>query len=356
MTHITKYLNKEFFLGITMALFGGVALFSFFDFIQEITDLGKGNYGLIQAIVFVVYSIPGHIYELIPTAVLIGSMYTVGQLSFNSEFTVMRSSGLSIKKIAFSLIFVGLFFSLFTLIIGNLVTPGSEKNAQQLKINSTDSTVSKQFKSGFWIKDGDSFVNITNVLPDASLQDINIYEFDKDFSLRTIIKAKNGKFDDGQWKLSQISVTNFIEDKVITKEITDGNWKSLIRPEMMNVLIISPDKMSIINLVNFIDYLKINNQKVSRYEVALWEKIIQPIMPIIMIIFAIPFGFLQERSGGKFFKMFIGIILGIIYQIMNTFIRHLGLLNDWPPFLSSLIPSLIFLTAGAYLIFRFERV
>ena len=101
--------------------------------------------------------------------------------------------------------------------------------------------------------------------------------------------------------MSQISVTNFIEDKVITKEITDGNWKSLIRPEMMNVLIISPDKMSIINLVNFIDYLKINNQKVSRYEVALWEKIIQPIMPIIMIIFAIPFGFLQERSGGKFF-------------------------------------------------------
>ena len=356
MTHITKYLNKEFFLGITMVLFGGVALFSFFDFIQEITDLGKGNYGLIQAIVFVVYSIPGHIYELIPTAVLIGSMYTVGQLSFNSEFTVMRSSGLSIKKIAFSLIFVGLFFSFFTLIIGNLVTPGSEKNAQQLKIISTESLVSQEFKSGFWIKDGKSFVNIENVLPDSSLEDIHIYEFDKDFKLRTIVNAKKGIFQDGQWKLNNVSLTILGEDKITSTNIENGNWKSLIRPEMMNALIISPEKMSTINLAKFINYLQLNNQKVTRYEIALWEKLIHPIMPLVMLIFAVPFGFLQERSGGKYLKMFFGIVIGISYQILNTMIRHLGLLNDWQPFMSSLIPTIIFLSIGLYLIFKIERL
>ena len=356
MNQITKYLNKEFFINIATIVLGLIALFSFFDFIREINDLGKGGYGLLQVINYVILSMPGHIYEIIPLGVLIGAMYTVGQLSQNSEFTVMRSSGLSIKKIAASLIYVGLFFCLLTFVIGDLISPNSEKNAQRLKISSTDSVVSQEFKSGFWIKDGKSFVNIENVLPDSSLEDIHIYEFDNDFKLRTIVNAKEGFFQDGQWKLNDISLTSMGEDKVILTKIENGNWKSLIRPEMMNALIISPEKMSTMNLVKFINYLQINNQKVTKYEIALWEKLVHPIMPLVMLIFAVPFGFLQERSGGKYLKMFIGIVIGISYQILNTMIRHLGLLNDWQPFMSSLIPTMIFLSIGLYLIFKIERL
>jgi len=351
---VTRYLNKEFFISIMMIMLGLIALFSFFDFLHEINDLGKSNYGLPQIIIFVILSIPGHIYEIIPLSVLIGSMYAIGQLSQNSELIVMRASGLSIRKIAASLFYVGLFFSIFTLIIGDLITPGAEKNAQQLKIGATESSVSQEFKSGFWIKDGNNFVNIENVMPDASLRDIHIYEFDKDFDLRTITNAKKGIFDDGQWKLEDISQTVFSNGFVKKNSILKGNWKSLIRPEMMNVLIISPEKMDTLNLFKFIKYLKINNQKTTRYEVALWEKIIHPIIPLVMLIFAVPFGFLQERSSGKFLKMFIGISSGIAYQIFNTMIRHLGLLNDWPPYLSAFIPTLIFLFIGMYLIIRFE--
>ena len=129
----------------------------------------------------------------------------------------------------------------------------------------------------------------------------------------------------------------------------------MIKPEMMNVLLISPDRMSVFDLNDFINYLKKNNQKTSRYEVSFWEKIIQPMMPIIMILFSVPFGFFQERSGGKFFKMFIGIIAGIAYQIFNTMIRHLSLLYDWQPFLSALIPTTIFFLIGIYMIMRFEH-
>jgi len=356
MNQISRYLNKEFFINIAMIMLGLIALFSFFDFVQEINDLGKGGYGLIQVINYVILSMPGHVYEVIPLAVLIGSMYTVGELSQNSEFTIMRSSGLSIKKIASSLIYVGLFFCFLTFLIGDLISPNSEKNAQQLKISSTDSVVSQEFKSGFWIKDGKSFVNIENVLPDSSLEDIHIYEFDKNFKLRTIVNAKQGKFEDGQWKLNDVALTLLDEEKITTTSIENGNWKSLIRPEMMNALIISPEKMSTINLGKFIKYLKLNNQKVTRYEIAFWEKLMHPIMPLVMLIFAIPFGFLQERSGGKYLKMFLGIIIGITYQILNTMTRHIGLLNDWQPFISSLIPTIIFLSIGLYLISKFERL
>ena len=351
---LVRYINKEFFIGISMIMIGLISLFAFFDFIQEIGDLGKGSYGIIQAISFVILSIPGHIYEVVPLAVLIGAMYTIGQLSYNSELNVLRASGYSIKKIAWSLMYVGILFSFFTVLIGDFIAPHSEKSAQQIKIISTNSSVSQEFSSGFWIKDGDNFVNIENVLPDSSLEQIHIYEFDENFNLRTIVDAKNGSFKNGEWKLKDIKQTILDKDSVKTNTIESGSWKSLMRPEMMNALIISPQKMSSINLLKFINYLKKNNQKSTKFEVALWEKLIHPLMPLVMIIFAIPFGFLQERSGGKFFKMFVGIIIGIVYQILNTMIRHLSLLNDWQPFISSLIPTLIFLSIGIFLINKFE--
>jgi len=352
---IDKYLNKEFLINISMILLGLIALFAFFDFMQEINDLGKGSYGLFQALIYIALTIPGRIYEIIPLAVLLGSMLAVGQLSNSSELTIIRSSGYSIKKIAKTLILVGVFFALLSIFIGEFITPTSEKAAQQLKINSKASVVSQEFRSGFWIKDGDNFVNIENVLPDASLEGINIYEFDTNFNLRTISKAKKGQFVDGLWKLEAITQKIIKEKTIETVTIEKGSWKSLMRPEMINALIISPEKMSTINLLKFINYLKKNNQKSTKYEVALWEKIIHPIMPIIMIIFAVPFGFFQERSGGKFFKMFIGIIAGISYQIFNTMIRHLSLLYDWQPFLSALIPTTIFFLIGIYMIMRFEH-
>ncbi len=351
---LIKYINKEFMIGIFMIMFGLISLFAFFDFIQEIGDLGKGGYGIGHAMTFVILSIPGHIYETVPLAVLIGSMYTVGQLSYNSELNVIRASGFSIKKIATSLMITGGFFAIFTLLIGDLIAPNSEKNAQQMKIGLTNSVVGQEFSSGFWIKDGDNFVNIENVLPDATLERINIYEFDSQFNLRTIVNAEKGAYEEGEWRLENITQTILYENSVKKKSIPMGSWKSLMRPEMMNALIISPEKMSSFNLYKFISYLKINNQKSTKYEVALWEKIIHPLMPLVMIIFAVPFGFLQERSGGKFFKMFIGIIIGIAYQITNTLIRHISLLNDWHPFISSLVPTLIFLCLGLYLIKRFE--
>ena len=131
---LVRYINREFFIGITMIMLGLISLFAFFDFIQEIGDLGKGSYGILQAITYVILSIPGHIYEVVPLAVLIGSMYTIGQLSYNSELNVIRASGYSIKKIAISLMYVGVIFSFFTIIIGDLIAHQTEKNAQQINL------------------------------------------------------------------------------------------------------------------------------------------------------------------------------------------------------------------------------
>ncbi len=336
-------------------MIGIIGILSFFDFIQEINDLGKGTYNMFTIFSYVALSIPGHVYEIVPIAVLIGSMYTMGQLSENSELTVIRSSGFSIKRIAYTLSLTGLFFTLFTFAVGDLITPITEKKAQQIKITAKDAIVTQEFKSGLWIKDNNSFINIEHVLPDSSLSEIHIYEFDKTFRLRTITNAKKGSFINSEWKLDDINQTIFDKDKVSTNSLKSAIWKSLIKPEMMNVLLVSPEKMSSISLINFIKYLKNNKQKVTKYEVALWAKLIYPLASIVMVLFAIPFGFFQERSGGKNFKIFLGILIGIFYQIMNSSFRYIGLLNDWQPLTCALMPTLIFFLVGMVLIYKIEH-
>ncbi len=355
MKILNRYLNLELAIPIFWVMIGIIGILSFFDFIQEINDLGKGTYNMFTIFSYVALSIPGHVYEIVPIAVLIGSMYTMGQLSENSELTVIRSSGFSIKRIAYTLSLTGLFFTLFTFAVGDLVTPITEKKAQQIKITAKDAIVTQEFKSGLWIKDNNSFINIEHVLPDSSLSEIHIYEFDKTFRLRTITNAKKGSFKNSEWKLDDINQTIFDKDKVSTNSLKSAIWKSLIKPEMMNVLLVSPEKMSSISLINFIKYLKKNKQKVTKYEVALWAKLIYPLASIVMVLFAIPFGFFQERSGGKNFKIFLGILIGIFYQIMNSSFRYIGLLNDWQPLTCALMPTLIFFLVGMVMIYKIEH-
>lgn len=354
MKILSRYLNLQVAIPIFWVMIGLIGIFTFFDFIQEMNDLGKGTYNLFGVFSFVILSIPGHIYEIVPIAVLIGSMYAMGQLSENSEFTVIRSSGFSIKRIALTLSFTGLFFTLFTFSIGDLVTPLTEKKAQEIKIIAKDAIVKQEFKSGLWIKDSNSFINVEHVLPDSSLSNIHIYEFDQNFHLRTITNAKKGSFKESQWKLEDLNQTIFDQDKISTNSLKAASWKSLIKPEMMNVLLVSPEKMSSASLVRFIKYLKNNKQKVTRYEIALWEKLIYPLASIVMVLFAVPFGFFQERSGGKNVKIFIGILFGIFYQIMNSSFRYIGLLNDWQPLSCAIIPTLIFFSIGMVMIYKSE--
>jgi len=113
--------------------------------------------------------------------------------------------------------------------------------------------------------------------------------------------------------------------------------------------------MSAWNLYFYIHHLSVNKQKTSRHEVALWAKMIYPLACFVMVILALPFGFLQQRSGGASAKIFAGIMLGIFYQVLNRVFVHLGLLNDWSALFSAVTPTLLFLVTGLFMLFLVER-
>ena len=355
MKIISKYLLKAITINVLLVMLALIAMFSFFNLIQELEVLGKGNYGLGRVLLFVLLSAPGHIYDVMPVAVLVGCMYSLGQFARHSELIVLRVSGVSMLNIAVLLLKVGFIFTMMTFLVGELVTPLSEKTAQRMRIKATDSVIAQDFRSGLWIKDGTSFVNVEEVLPDATLLNVHIYEFDQNFRLRSINNAKSGEFAEDDWNLKQVKKTDFDKNSVKVSEFEQSRWHSLIRPELMNVLLVVPARMSALNLYSYISHLTLNKQKTTRYEVALWGKLIYPLACLVMVILALPFAFIQQRAGGASTKIFVGIMLGVVYQIMNRVFVHLGLLNDWSPLFSAIMPTILFLLAGLTMLYSVER-
>lgn len=355
MKIIARYLLKEVAVNVLLIMLALIAMFSFFDLIQELESLGRGSYGLAKVLLFVLMSAPGHVYDVMPVAVLVGCMVSLGQFARYSELVVLRVSGVSLLNIASLLLKVGLVFTLMTFLIGELITPLSEKMAQRMRIKATDSVVAQDFRSGLWVKDGNSFVNVEEVLPDATLLNIHIYEFDQSFKLLSTSTAKSGQFIEEYWNLKDVTKTDFNKDSIHVNQSAETKWQSLIRPELLNVLLVMPEKMSLWNLYSYINHLKINKQKTTRYDVALWAKIIYPLACLVMVILALPFGFIQQRATGASAKIFVGIMLGVLYQIMNRVFVHLGLLNDWPPLFSAIMPTILFLMAGLSMLYYVER-
>ncbi len=344
MNLIARYLLKEVFFAAGFVFLALLVLFSFFDLINELGQLGRGKYGLTQAGLYVLLNMPGHVYEIMPIAALIGTLFALSRLVMNSEFAVMRVSGVSNWKLSAYLGAAGLALALVALGVGELVAPRSEQAAQKLKLRATKSVVAQAFRSGLWVKDGSAFVNVREVQPDSSLHDIRIYEFNDKWELVDITGAQRGIWQDGQnWLLKKVTDTSFSTEGIRVSSESQRQWKSVLSPDILSVLLIAPEKMATPVLLKYIQHLKENRQKAARYEMALWSKLLYPLATPVMMLLALPFAFHSPRSGGINLKIFLGIMAGLGFHLSNRLIAHVGLLNDWPAALTALLPPIIFL-------------
>lgn len=356
MNLIARYLLKEVAFAAGFMFLALLVLFSFFDLVNELGSMGRGGYGLGQVVLYVFLNVPGHVYEIVPIAALIGTLFALSRLVMNSEFAVMRVSGISSWRLATYLGLAGLGFALLALVVGELVAPWSEQSAQKLKLRATKSVVAQAFRSGLWVKDGTAFVNVREVLPDASLRDISIYEFNNKWELVRITGAENGSWQkDQRWRLEQVTETAFSADGIRVSAAPERQWHSVLSPDILSVLLVAPEKMATPVLLKYIRHLKANQQKTSRYEMALWSKILYPLATPVMMLLALPFAFHSPRAGGINLKVFLGILAGLAFHLSNRLITHVGLLNDWPPMVTALVPSLLFLILALLLLRWLER-
>lgn len=351
-----RYLAREVSGSIVLVLVAFLALFGFFDMITEVKNVGQGGYQLHHAVGFVLLRMPGRIYELMPIAVLIGTLYALSTLARHSEITVLRASGMSTGGLLVGLVKVALVFALVTFVIGEVVAPPSERAAQQMRMREKGQTVGQDMRSGLWVKDERSFINVKVVLPDTRLQGIRIYDFDEESKLRSVTDAVEGVFvPPASWRLNGVVRTVLHGEKSEVVKLPDTMWRSALNPDILSVLMVSPERMSLLHLSAYTKHLAENSQKTQRYDIAMWKKVVYPLAALVMVALALPFGYTHNRVSGVSLKIFSGVMIGVFFHMLNGLFSNLGAINSWSPVVSAVAPSALFMLAAVGMIWWVER-
>jgi len=361
-----RYFAKQIYVSFGFILFALVALFLFFDVLSELGSV-NAKYTLPLALLHVLLKAPSRMVEIIPIAGLIGSIYVFAMMASQSEFTIFRVAGLDIKRSLFTLGKVSLPIVVFTLLISEVLGPYAESLSERIRMQALGSTFSSQFRSGVWVKDqlrdsdgsgpirpGVRYVNVGTIDQNDQIRQIRMYEFDPNYRLLSIRSAASGRFDNrGIWELNDVSETRFTEKRsndpldavysAQTKVIPKLSLETQVTPQILNVLLISPEKMSIVSLGRFILHLQDNKQNMQRHAIAFWKKVIYPFIIFVMLALALPFAFMKVRAGSVGIKVFGGIMLGMSFQLFNTLFSSIGLLGALPAFFTAIFPPLVYL-------------
>ena len=353
---IERYLARQIYAATAFVLAGFLALFAFFDLINELGDLGIGDYHLREILTYVALTVPAHAYELFPVVVLIGTLYVLAYLASNSEYTVMRAAGFSPRDAGWILIKIGLVFVVATFVLGEWIGPIAEQAAQTLKMRAKSSLIGQELKSGLWFKDERSFINVLEARQDNVLTGVRIYEFDADYKLGLARAAERGEYrGGGVWRLFGVAQTRITSEGPRVDKVAEMDWRTALTPDLLNVLIVAPERMSALRLYRYTEHLAGNRQKTERFEIAMWKKLVYPIATLVMMALALPFAYMHARAGLVGVKVFLGIMLGIAFHMLNSLFSHIGLLQNWPPFTSAVIPSVVFLGAAVLMMWWVER-
>ena len=367
-----KYFARQVYLTFVFILFAFSGLFFFFDLINELNSVGHGNYKFMYAVLRVALQAPSRLYEIIPVAALIAAIYVFAQMAANSEYTIFRVSGLATGQALRSLLKIGVPLVLLTYLVGEVIGPYTDQLSERVRLEALGSAVSTDFKSGVWVKDtlttradgeqATRFVNVGELMPDATITNVRIYEFDSQFRLTNVRLAKSGKYTPpGHWLLKDVTDTELISVPPPPNQPADAlnpvyraqqtsmpeySLRSELTPQILSVLLVSPDRMSMFNLFRYIQHLSENHQDTQRYEIAFWRKLIYPFAVFVMLVLSLPFAYLHTRAGVVGVKVFGGIMLGMSFQLVNTLFSHIGTLNTWPAPLTAATPGLIYLALG----------
>jgi lipopolysaccharide export system permease protein len=377
MKTIRFYLWREIAIASLFVLFALLSLFLFFDLVQQLDEVGRRGFRFRHAFWYVALTLPSRTYELMPIAALIGTVYALSKLAANSEFTIMRVSGMSTRRLLNTVLSVGVVFVALTYLLGEFVSPPAEQLAQKVRLQATGSQVSvRDFRSGVWVRDvlkdagggvqAFRFINVQQVSPDAGTKGWRIFEFDQDYRLRSITTAESASYAPGAgWTLANVVETRLPqpttgaaaqkpgETQVVREEAR--RWRSDLRPDIFGVLMVQPERMAGWDLAQYIQHLSENRQQTERYEIAFWSKLLYPWAVLVMMALALPFAFLHVRAGGVSLKIFTGVMIGVAFYGLNKLFAHLGLLNTWPPIIVAALPSLVVLALAMSALYWIER-
>lgn len=352
MLIIDRYILRAVLLGSLLAMAALLPLVAFLVLADELRDVGSVNYTLADAFAYMALSLPRYAYLLFPMVALIGSLLGLGSLAAHSELVAMRAAGISLERILGSVLRAGLVLALLAWFMGELVAPASEEQARQLRAEALSAQIALKTRYGFWVRDGDAFINIRQILPGGQLRDLYIYEFDPDKRLQLSTHAQEAVYAEGVWQLRNIRQTELREEGLQTRTLDTAAWKSLLDPAMLSLLLVDPNILPVWSLYRYIHFMEDNGLNALTYEVAFWGKVAMPLVILAMLFLSVPLLFNAQRRLGLGQRIFTGVLIGIAFYVLNRALAQLPLVYAFNPLLAAFLPGLLCVGAGLLILRR----
>lgn len=349
---IDRYIGKTIFASTFLSLFVLIGLSSIIKFVEQMKNVGQGTYSVLDASYFVLLKMPVEIATFFPMAALIGALIGLGSLASSSELVVMQAAGLSKLRIAGSVLKTAIPMVLAVMFLGEFVAPETDKEAYSMREQARSGEQKVSNKYGVWVKDGDAFISIGRMSNQAELFDVQLYFFNEKMKLDEAVLARKAIYQQGIWLLTNISKTQFLGDQTQVTLLDEYTWETELTPKKLEVVLSDPEKMSMRDVYNYINYLEINDQDASRYWLTFWRKAVLPFTIVVMMLLSVSFIFGGLRTVTMGTRLIFGIASGFTFHVSGELFGPASLVFGLPPVLGALLPSLLVLSIAMYLLRR----
>jgi lipopolysaccharide export system permease protein len=352
MDILDRYIGRAVLNGVLGATMVMMTLDTLITFAGETGVIGKAHYTIWYAIGYVLLSMPQELYQYFPMIALLGTMFGLGMLASHSELIAMRAAGLSIVRITYAVLKTGIILAAIVIFIGEVIAPPAIQYAKLKRVSAMNAKISLNTDYGLWARDGNTYIHVRRVESDGHLIGINLYLFDEYQILQQTVTAAAAEYKNGHWELQRVTLQT-ITPAGLKKSYSDTlQWQSLLNPEVVNVVSVTPENLSVWRLRGYIDYLNENQLDASRYKLTFWTKVASPITIAVMIILAVPFVFGSLRDAGMGKRIVIGFMLGLGFYLFNTLSGQIGLVYNLPPFVAATLPTVLVMVAAVFMLIR----
>ncbi|ETD72161.1 membrane protein [Pelistega indica] len=368
-----RYLASEIYRTTIAVLLVLLGLFTFFEMIDALDNLSE-KFSFLSMLYMQALQLPTRLYDLLPIGLLIGAVVALAGLAQRNELVILRVSGISSKKLLFMLWVITIPLMIFATLLSEIATPLAEQKTSELTLTLLGQN-SNRMQSGYWFREpADQYhyrvINIQHLNSHTQVSGVTVYEYDtRNNQFSRLYTAEKGTFEQGKLSLTKVKLTESLIDieKVLSNpdsplekvssftSLPSVSFDTSLTTQRLVATELQPDRMSTNNLLNYVQYLKENHLQTNRHIVALWRKGSYPFTLLVMITLAAPIGFVQTRKGGVGAKVFLGILIGIVFFMANQLALNVGMLNNLPPWLTALLPNMIALTLALLALYLMER-
>jgi lipopolysaccharide export system permease protein len=350
MNLLDRYIGLATLRSIFLVAFGLTALFSLLEFVDQLRDVGQGSYRVADALLYVLLTVPSRLLKLVPVAVLMGTLFALGNMASDSELIALQAVGVSRRRIAGSVLKIGVPIVLILFVLAEFVIPTGQRLAEAQRMSKMSTGATIENGNGFWAQSNGEYLNVRWVDVKDQPRDVDIYNFGSTGELKGFIHAEKARVaSDGAWQLRDVTRTRLADGEAHTESMAQLEWPGFLSPKQVQLLILPPDTMPPVELFRYIHALKADNQQTARLEQAFWSKVGIPLSMAAMVLVATPFVFgpPRARTGGQ--RLAIGVAIGIVFSLAQQITSLVGLLLDFSPALAAILPSLVLIAATQYL-------